>query len=58
MLEMCLMQMIGAGEISADPEKRRRAMIVKTVGAVSAFIVAILNMFISGLTAPVQSDHK
>ena len=49
MIEMCLGQIIGAGELSADPRKQRRTMLMKTFGAIAAMIVALINMFISGL---------
>ena len=52
MIEMCMMQMMGLSELSADPVKQRNAMLMKTVGAISALIVALINMFISGLTTP------
>ena len=47
---MCLMKSCGAGELSKYSIKQKKAMWLKTFGAISAFIVAIINTFISGFT--------
>ena len=44
------MKACGAGEASKDPIKQQKAMKLKTIGAVTAFCVAIINTFISGFT--------
>ena len=46
--EMCLMNECGADALSEDPEKQRKAIMIKIFGAVSALIISLVNMFISG----------
>jgi hypothetical protein len=42
------MKEFGGDLMSKIPLKQRKAMIIKIYGAVMAFIIAIINMFISG----------
>jgi len=44
------MKNCNANAMSKDPKKQRNAMLIKSLGALAALIISLINMFISGFT--------